>query len=113
MTELRTRITGKNIDVGDALRSKIEDDLQKGIAKYASARDGEAVVIITKERHLFCVDILLHLDSKVQLEAAADADDPHAAFAIAQDKLEKQVRRYKRKLKDHHLNAVPQHVVTE
>ncbi len=113
MTELRTRVTGKNLDVGDALRGKIEEDLSKGIAKYASSRDGEANVIISKERHLYTVDIHLHLDSKVKMEASADADDPHAAFAVALDKIEKRVRRNKRKLKDHHPHGQGPKEVTE
>ncbi len=106
MTQLRTRVTGKNLDVGEALRSKIEEDLENGIARYASSRDGEATVIVAKERHLFVVEVLLHLDSKVKMEAKAEANDPHAAFAQALDKIEKRVRRNKRKLKDHHNSSL-------
>ena len=97
MTELRTRVTGRNVDVGDALRSKIEEDLQAGVSRYASSRDGEATVTLNKERHLFVVEILLHLDSKMEFESKGEADDPHVAFADALDKIEKRVRREKRK----------------
>lgn len=102
MTELRTRVTGRNVEVGEALRAKITEDLNKGIARYSSMRDGEAVVTLSKERHLFIVEILIHLDSKVSLEAKAEHEDPHGAFAQALDKIEKRVRRTKRKLTDHH-----------
>lgn len=113
MTQLRIRVTGRNVDVGEALRSKIEDDLTNGVARYASSRDGEAVVTLAKERHLFVVEVLLHLDSKVRMEAKAEADDPHKAFAQALDKIEKRVRRNKRKLKDHHASSIKQIDVAE
>lgn len=102
MTELRVRVTGRNLDVGETMRTKITEDLNRGIARYSSSRDGDAVVTLSKERHLYIVEILLHLDSKVSLEVKADAAEPHAAFAQALEKIEKRVRRTKRKLTDHH-----------
>ncbi len=113
MTQLRIRVTGRNVDVGEALREKIEGDLTNGIARYASSRDGEAIVTLSKERHLFVVEVLLHLDSKVKMESKAEADDPHKAFAQALDKIEKRVRRNKRKLKDHHHTGIKQLDVAE
>lgn len=113
MTQLRIRVTGRNVDVGEALREKIEGDLTNGIARYASSRDGEATVTLSKERHLFVVEVLLHLDSKVKMESKAEADDPHKAFAQALDKIEKRVRRNKRKLKDHHHAGIKQLDVAE
>jgi ribosomal subunit interface protein len=101
MGEMRVRVTGRNIDVGDALRSRIETDLNEGVSRYI-ARDGEGLVTITKERHLFIVEIQIHLDSGISLEAKAEAGDPHPAFDLALAKIEKRVRRYKRRLKDHH-----------
>ncbi len=106
MSELRIRVTGRNLDVGDALRSTITDNLRNGIARYSNSRDGGAIVTISKERHLFVVEIILHLDSRVNLEAKASASDPHAAFAQALDKIEKRARRNKRKTTDHH-NVTP------
>ncbi len=113
MSELRVRVAGRHIEVGDALRSKITDDLNLGIGRYSSSRDGEAIVTIGKERHLFICEILLHLDSKISLEAKAEANDPHLAFASAQDKLEKRVRRMKRKLTDHHNSEVIKSIAAE
>lgn len=102
MSELRVRVTGLNIDVGEALRSKIHEEVNIGIGKYSSARDGEAVVTLGKERHLFKCEIHLHLDSRITGEAHAEASDPHVAFSAALEKLEKQIRRNKRKMTDHH-----------
>jgi ribosomal subunit interface protein len=101
MGSLNVRVTGRNIDVGEALRGKIEDDLEAGISRYVT-RDGDAVVTLTKERHLILVELHVHLDSGISLEANGSAGEAHAAFADALVKIEKRARRYKRRLKDHH-----------
>jgi ribosomal subunit interface protein len=101
MGNLSVRVTGRNIDVGDALRSKIQEDLELGVSRYVT-RDGEAVVTLDKQRHLYHVETIVHLDSGISLESNGEASEPHAAFAVALEKIEKRVRRYKRRLKDHH-----------
>jgi ribosomal subunit interface protein len=101
MGNLSVRVTGRHIDVGDALRSKIEEDLEAGIGRYIT-RDGEAIVTLEKQRHLYHVETIVHLDSGISLESNGEASEPHAAFASALEKIEKRVRRYKRRLKDHH-----------
>jgi ribosomal subunit interface protein len=107
MGTLTVRVTGRNIDVGDALRSKIQEDLEIGISRYVT-RDGEAIVTLEKQRHLYHVETIVHLDSGISLESNGEASEPHAAFAAALEKIEKRVRRYKRRLKDHHAkNAHP------
>jgi ribosomal subunit interface protein len=103
MGNLSVRVTGRNIDVGDALRTKIEVDLEAGVGRYMT-RDGEAVVTVEKQRHFYHVEAIVHLDSGISLESNGEAGEPHAAFANALEKIEKRVRRYKRRLKDHHAN---------
>lgn len=107
MGNLSVRVTGRHLDVGDALRSKIEEELEAGIGRYVT-RDGEAIVTLEKQRHLYHVEAIIHLDSGISLESNGEASEPHAAFAAALEKIEKRVRRYKRRLKDHHAkNANP------
>ncbi|GBF59263.1 ribosome hibernation promotion factor [Candidatus Phycosocius bacilliformis] len=101
MGNLVVRVTGRNIDVGEALRGKIQEDLEIGVGRYVS-RDGEAVVTLEKQRHLYRVEAIVHLDSGITLEAHGEASEPHAAFGVALEKIEKRVRRYKRRLKAHH-----------
>jgi ribosomal subunit interface protein len=101
MGSLNVRVTGRNIDVGEALRGKIQEELEAGIGRYIT-RDGEAVVTLDKQRHLYHVETIVHLDSGISLESNGEASEPHAAFATALEKIEKRVRRYKRRLKDHH-----------
>jgi ribosomal subunit interface protein len=101
MGQHRIRVTGRNIDVGEALRGHIIEQLSAGVSRYVS-RDGEGVVTLSKERHLYQVEVTVHLDSGISLESHGEANEPHAAFDDALTRMEKRVRRYKRRLKDHH-----------
>lgn len=98
------RISGKNVDVGDALRTHIEDRVAEGISKYF---DGGYTghVTIGREGSGFRSECLLHLDTGIDLQVSADSQDPRQSFDAAAERIEKRLRRYKRKLKDHHGNA--------
>lgn len=98
---MRIQVTGRQIDVGDALRTRISDDLAKGVEKYFS-RATDGVVTVGKNGVGFEVDCLVHLSSGISLQAQGQGGDAHSAFDAALDKLEKRVRRYKRRLKNHH-----------
>ena len=89
------------MDVGEALRERIAFGLEDRVSKYFD-RTGEAFVTVSKPGWAFNVDCSIHLPSGVTLQAHGEADDAHAAFEQALDKIEKRVRRYKRRLKDHH-----------
>ena len=93
------------MDVGEALRTRITDELSAGIGKYFE-RGGEAEVILLKDGaygiHVECVVLLA---SGQRLESRGEAADAHAAFSIALHKMETRVRRYKRKLKSHSVAA--------
>ncbi|MFZ4070082.1 MAG: ribosome hibernation-promoting factor, HPF/YfiA family [Caulobacterales bacterium] len=98
---MRVQITGRQIDLGEALKGKITDELTQGITKYFSSRPADAVVTVARHGAFFAVDCSVHLDSGMRLHAEGQGGDAHAAFADALDKIEKRVRRYKRKLKSH------------
>jgi ribosomal subunit interface protein len=104
---MRVQVTGRQIELGDALRTRITDDLAKGVEKYFS-RATEGVVTVGKNGVGFDVDCLVHLSSGISLQAQGHGGDAHAAFDDALEKLEKRVRRYKRRLKNHHnVNKAP------
>ncbi len=98
------QVSGKNIDLGDALQTHVTDRLSDGVQKYFG-NGAEAVVTFTRERHLVECEMTAHLFSGVFLAAHGDGGDAYAAFEIALEKLEKRVRRYKRRLKKHHVNG--------
>lgn len=97
------QITGKAIDLGAALQTHVNEQLAAGVHKYFD-RSAEAQVTFDKEGPEISSEITLHLASGVFLTASDRAHDAYGAFDGAMQKLEKRVRRYKRRLKDHHAN---------
>jgi ribosomal subunit interface protein len=89
------------MDVGDALRARITADLTSGIGKYFE-RGGSAEVVVSQDGHDVRVDCRVVLASGQFLESHGFAGDAHSAFDVALQKIEARVRRYKRRLKNHH-----------
>jgi ribosomal subunit interface protein len=100
---MRIQVAGRQMDVGEALRTRIEDELSSGVAKYFN-RATDAVVTVGKNGGGVGieVDCTVHLPSGISLQAEGHGGDAHSAFGDAMDKLEKRVRRYKRRLRNHH-----------
>jgi ribosomal subunit interface protein len=94
-------VKGKNIDVGEALRTHVAQSLDHAIAKYFG-NPIEATVIFSKQSHLFSADIAVHIGRGILVHAEESADQAYAAFDQAVDHLTKRMRRYKRRLRDHH-----------
>jgi ribosomal subunit interface protein len=95
--------TGKNLDIGDALRSHIEERLGREVSKYFEGAVSVQVVI-EKQRSRFITDCVLHLSTGLVLSARGSAGEAYASFDSAAEHLEKRLRRYKRRLRDHHNN---------
>jgi ribosomal subunit interface protein len=98
---MSVRVTGKQMDIGDAFRTRITGAINDAIIKYF---DGgfSSQVLVAKTGARFNADCKIHLDSGANLHAAGDANDPQVAFDTAFERIEKRLRRYKRKLRDHH-----------
>jgi len=99
-------VSGKQIDVGDALRTHIEDRLSEGLGKYLE-RVTTVKVVVSRESHMFRVDINGNTGthSGVVIKSHAEGVDVYVAFDAAAEKIEKQLRRYKRRLTNHHKTA--------
>jgi len=97
------RTNGHQVSIGDALKSHVEDRLQ-GIADKYFARAISAEVTFGKGPHDvgFRCDIVSHVMRGLVLKGAHEAHDAHVAFDGAAEKIEKQLRRYMRRLKDRH-----------
>ena len=98
---MTVRISGKQMDIGDAFRSQIQMRIEDAAAKYFS-QGYTGHVTVEKTGSRFESEIMLHLSSGVDLQAKGQAHDPVAAFDIAAEHIEKRLRRYKRRLKSHH-----------
>lgn len=102
---MQVQVTGKHVDVGEALRSRVSDELTNSIGKYFD-RGGGADVVVSKEGHAFKVDCVVTLASGQRLQSQGAGADAHSAFDAALHKIATRVRRYKRRLKDHHPAAL-------
>ena len=93
------RVSGKNIDLGEALRTRISSRIAEATAKYF---DGgfSGHVTVGKDGVGFRTECVIHLDSGIVLEADAFAADAYASADEAAIRMEKRLRRYKRRLKD-------------
>lgn len=100
---MQLSVTGKQIDVGSALRGHIETSLESAVAKYFDNAI-EGTVVLAREAHLLRADILVHIGRGIMVQSHGLATDAYAAFDAAADKIAKRLRRYKRRLRDHHKN---------
>jgi ribosomal subunit interface protein len=99
------RVSGKNIDIGEALRERVSARIAEAFKKYFDAGySGHAT--IGREGFGFRTECAVHLDSGITLQAEALAADAYASADQAAERIEKRLRRYKRRLRDR--QAVPQ-----
>jgi len=94
-------VTGKQIDVGDALRGHTQAALEDIAEKYFG-NALEAHVVFSREAHLIQCDLQVHVGRGILVRSEADANEAYAAFDIAAERIDKRLRRYKRRLRDHH-----------
>lgn len=98
---MQVQITGKNLNIGQSLTSHIEERLQQIAERYFDA-SLRARVTVEKERAMFVTDCTLHLATGLLLQANGSAAEAFPSFEQAASHLEKQLRRYKNRLKNHH-----------
>lgn len=98
---MKFQITGKQIDIGEALQTHVKDELTEMFGKYAG-RPTDAAVTFSKSGHEYACEATVHLSTGLTTQARGLATEIYAAFDAAGEKMDKQLRRYKRRLKDHH-----------
>lgn len=94
------QITGKNLDVGEALKIYITEKIEHSMDKYVGT-PLSCHVRIEKERGKFLVDCSIQLNSGLLLQSHGETGDAYASVDEAVERLEKRLRRYKRRLKKH------------
>ncbi len=106
------RISGKQMEMGDAFRTRIDQRIEEAISKYF---DGgfSGHVTVEKSGARFAADCRIHLDTGMELQAEGRAMDPQLAFDAAAERIEKRLRRYKRRLKSHQSDSPEQAVWTD
>ncbi len=104
---MQISVSGKGVEVGESLRSHIEAQINEHVKKYID-RVTTVNVVVSREAHLFRVDITGNLGthSGIVVRGRGELSEVYAAFDEALEKVSKQLRRYKRKLTNHHKGDV-------
>ena len=100
---MRVQVQGKQIDVGSALTEHVTRALTAAVEKYFD-RPVEATVTFSRDARAFRCDAHVHLPTGLVAASSATGQDVYAAFDQGAERIEKQIRRYKRRLRDHHQN---------
>ncbi|MEM6498080.1 MAG: ribosome-associated translation inhibitor RaiA, partial [Pseudomonadota bacterium] len=96
---MRYQISGKQIDIGAALQTHVQDELGATLGKYAG-RPTDAQVVFSKSGFEHVCEATVHLSTGLTAQAKAHDAEIYAAFDACVEKMDKQLRRYKRRLKD-------------
>lgn len=101
---MQIKVSGKHIDVGDALSAHVEDRVSAAVEKYFDRPVSGNVVFSRDAHNFFKCDASVNLSTGLHAQAQGSAADIYAAADQAAERIEKQIRRYKRRLKNHHQN---------
>ena len=96
------RVSGHQVDAGAAFREHVQTRLRSIADKYFSRAIGAHVTLSPAPHGGFAVDIVMHVMSDLILKGHGQAQEAHPAFDAAADRIDKQLRRYMRRLKDRH-----------
>jgi ribosomal subunit interface protein len=108
---MRIRVSGKDLDIGEALQTHVNTELGESLGKYAG-RPTDATVTFSRDGFGFSCEIFVHLSTGLTAQANGAAPEVYPAFEAARERMAKQLRRHKRRLKDHHKER-PRPVDTE
>jgi ribosomal subunit interface protein len=98
---MRVRVSGKQVQIGETLPAGVRTRLQDVVGKHFDG-GADANVVFSYNGPFYRADCSLHLDSHTILKSEGEGQDAHQAFDKAFTHMEVQLRRYKRKLKNHH-----------
>ena len=98
---MRYQISGKQLDVGEALQSHVKSELGEVVDKYMQ-RPTDATVVFSRNAHEYLCEATVHLSTGLTASATGHATEIYAACDSCLEKMDKQLRRHKRRLKDHH-----------
>lgn len=98
---MQLSVKGKQLDVGDAWRRHVEENLPAVVGKYFDNAQ-EAQVTLSRQGSTFRVDITVHVGKRIIVQSHGATGDAYSAFDEAGEHIGKRLRRYKRRLRDHH-----------
>ena len=95
---MRYQISGKQIDIGEALQTHVKSELGEVVEKYAQ-RPTEAVIVFSKSAHEFVCESVIHLSTGLNAQAKGHATEIYAAFESCREKMDKQLLSSKRRIR--------------
>ena len=98
---MNVQINGKQIDVGSSLSTHAKDKVTEIITKYSKSAT-DSTITFSKDRYEYFCDIFINLATGMNVQAKGKAIDIYDSFEDSLEKIDKQLRRYKRRLKNHH-----------
>ena len=99
---MQVSVTGKQLNVGEALRHHVETRLAEAVGKYFNhAIEGSVVSSWTGNGKQVRADISAHVGRGILMQGHGEGVDAHSAFEAASDRVAKQLRQHKRRLSDH------------
>jgi len=106
------QVTGKNVEAGEAFKIYITDKLTDSLEKYIGP-EISGHIRLEKERGRFRTDCSIRLKTGLLLESHGEAGDAYASADAAVERMDKRLRRYKRRLKSHHTGRTRNGAATE
>jgi ribosomal subunit interface protein len=98
---MEIQVNGKQIDIGDTLREHVVERMEERVSKYFD-RAVDAHVTFSRDAHMIRVDCSVHAGHAIVMQSHASAGEPYTAFDQALERIETRLRRYKRRLRNHH-----------
>ncbi len=98
---MQITITARHLDIGEKLRNHVEQHLTSVLGRFAKRPTGAGVTFDRDGQHYSC-EVMVHLSTGLTAQANSRSGNIYTSFDLASDKLGKQLRRYKRRLKNHH-----------
>lgn len=97
---MQIQFVAKGVDFSEALKERAANRIESGVAKYFN-RPGEALATVTKSGSQFRMSCSLHLPSGILFQTSGEGEDAYAACDAAMERMEKRLRRYSNRMKDH------------
>jgi len=98
---MRYQISGRQIDIGEALQTHVKAELGEVVDKYAQ-RPTDVTIVFSRDGYEHVCEAVIHLSTGLTAQAKGHATEIYAAFESCREKMDKQLRRYKRRLRSHH-----------
>lgn len=99
---MKVTVQGHHLDIGEALQNYVSEKMNALNEKFFNRAVSATVTISKETHHLFKAQISMTVGKDIMVQATASEHDVHQAFDLASEKIAKQLRRYKRRLRDHH-----------